>query len=248
MPAGAAAPPVDAPNGCRRMCPRIAGNRPRSPAALRSPATGGGGSGRYRRGQPSSRGSPRSTRSSPGRSLEDALRFGADRIGAHGIGSRVTRGAGMTVCRRSVASWKPQRVGDPGLDRVATRENRCQSPPSDTSTRRFPCSEHVDNCETDLNPHGFPREVPGEHLVGIGRPEPPTQTPTATSQVLCSRDDLRMASIAARSSTRSRSVSHRTIGQPTRMSVTSTQVGGDVAHEVVLASIGPVVVATEQSG
>ena len=31
------------------------------------------------------------------------------------------------------------------------------SRPSDTSTRCFPCSEHVDNFDTDLNPHGSPR-------------------------------------------------------------------------------------------
>ena len=31
------------------------------------------------------------------------------------------------------------------------------SPPSDTTTRCSPCSEHVDKFETDLNPHGFPR-------------------------------------------------------------------------------------------
>ena len=31
----------------------------------------------------------------------------------------------MTVCRRPVASWKPDNVGDSGLDRVGT-ENRCQ--------------------------------------------------------------------------------------------------------------------------
>ena len=34
---------------------------------------------------------------------------------------------------------------------------RCRS--SDTSTRCSPCSEHVDNFETDLNPHGFPRSA-----------------------------------------------------------------------------------------
>jgi hypothetical protein len=35
----------------------------------------------------------------------------------------------MTVCRRPVASWKPHRVGDSGLDRVGTRKTGVKVPP-----------------------------------------------------------------------------------------------------------------------
>jgi hypothetical protein len=35
----------------------------------------------------------------------------------------------MTVCKRPVASWKPQSVGDSGLDRVGTRKTGVKVPP-----------------------------------------------------------------------------------------------------------------------
>jgi hypothetical protein len=35
----------------------------------------------------------------------------------------------MTVRRRPVASWKPQSVGDSGLDRVGTRKTGVKVPP-----------------------------------------------------------------------------------------------------------------------
>jgi hypothetical protein len=35
----------------------------------------------------------------------------------------------MTVCRRAVASWKPQSVGFSGLDRVGTRKTGVKVPP-----------------------------------------------------------------------------------------------------------------------
>ncbi len=41
----------------------------------------------------------------------------------------------MTVCRRPVASWKPQRVGKSGLDRVATRKPVSKSPLRHAATR-----------------------------------------------------------------------------------------------------------------
>jgi hypothetical protein len=40
----------------------------------------------------------------------------------------------MTVCRRAVASWKPQSVGFSGLDRVGTRKTGVKVPPP---TRTF---------------------------------------------------------------------------------------------------------------
>jgi hypothetical protein len=41
----------------------------------------------------------------------------------------------MTVCRRPVASWKPQSVGDSGLDRVATRKTGVKVPLRHAMTR-----------------------------------------------------------------------------------------------------------------
>jgi hypothetical protein len=42
----------------------------------------------------------------------------------------------MTVCRRPVASWKQQSVGDSGLDRVATRKTGVKVPPPTLSFSR----------------------------------------------------------------------------------------------------------------
>jgi hypothetical protein len=47
----------------------------------------------------------------------------------------------MTVCRRPVASWKPQSVGNSGLDRVGTRKTGVKVPPPTPTFSRKPWSE-----------------------------------------------------------------------------------------------------------
>jgi hypothetical protein len=47
----------------------------------------------------------------------------------------------MTVRRRPVASWKPQSVGDSGLDRVGTRKTGVKVPPPTLFRTRKPWSE-----------------------------------------------------------------------------------------------------------
>jgi hypothetical protein len=44
----------------------------------------------------------------------------------------------MTVCRRPVASWQPQSVGDSGLDRVGTRKTGVKVPLRQASPRESP--------------------------------------------------------------------------------------------------------------
>jgi hypothetical protein len=56
----------------------------------------------------------------------------------------------MTVCRRPVASWKPQGVGFSGLDRVGTRKTGVKVPPSTPNEcslcDREPFSERLSRC------------------------------------------------------------------------------------------------------